>query len=129
MKFTFLGPAALGLAALLGGCATPYHYSQLVGTRYFKVPINTYPVAVVQVDGESTPLTGPVLVEPGLRRVVLEASSGLPGGLGSQQVLELRVEPCTRYYLVAEKLARFVDRFTPRIDHQEPVPGCTVRPG
>jgi hypothetical protein len=129
VKSTFLCPVVLGLAVLLNGCATPYHHSQLVGTRYFKVPINTYPVAVVRVDGESTPLTGPVLVEPGLRRVVLESTTGLPGGLGSQQVLELQVEPCTRYYLVAEKTARFLDRFTPRIDHQEPVPGCTVRPG
>jgi hypothetical protein len=114
---------------LLGGCALPYHYSELVGARYFKVPINTYPVAVVEIDGKSTPLAGPALVDPGLREVVLEAASALPGGLGTRQVMQLKVEPCTRYYLVAEKSTSLSNRFTPRIDHQEPVPGCQAPPG
>ena len=122
-------PGLLATVLLLGGCATPYHYSELLGRRFHQVTIDTYPVMVVRVDGESTPLNGPVLVEPGLRRVVLEAPSARPGGLGRQEVLELQVQACTRYYLVAQKSAPFVDRFTPRIDHQEPVPGCTARPG
>jgi hypothetical protein len=119
----------LALPACLAGCATPYQYSQLVGTRYFRVPINTYPVAVVRVDGESTPLNGPVLVEPGLRRVVVQAGPTAARSFGEERVMELRVLPCTRYYLVAEKLNSLASDFTPRIDHQEPVPGCTAPRG
>lgn len=129
MKRCLLRPVGLALAVAMSGCATPYHYSQLIGERYFLVPINTYPVSVVRVDDETTPLVGPVLVEPGRHRVLLEAAPALPGGLGSRQVLELQVAPCTRYYLVAEKSARLANHFVPRIDHLEPVPGCTLRPG
>lgn len=114
------------LPACLAGCATPYHYSQLVGERYFRVPINTYPVAVVRVDNESTPLHGPVLVEPGMRRVVVQTGSTLARSIGEERVFDLQVAPCTRYYLVAEKLNSLATDFTPRVDHQEPVPGCTA---
>lgn len=120
---------AVALPAALSACATPYHYSQLVGQRYFKVPINTYPVAVVRVDEASTPLHGPVLVDPGLRRVVVQSGPSVARSIGEERTLELQVAPCTRYYLVAEKTNSLATDFTPRIDHQEPVPGCTVRPG
>lgn len=118
------------LPVCLAGCATPYHYSQLVGQRYFHVPINTYPVAVVRVDEASTPLYGgPVLVDPGMRRVVLQSGPTVARSIGEERTLELQVAPCTRYYLVAEKTNSLATDFTPRIDHQEPIPGCTVRPG
>ena len=119
----------VAVSTSLWGCATPYPYSQLVGTRYFRVPINTYPVAVVRVDDESTPLRGPVLVEPGLRRVVLQSGPTQARSFGEERVLELQVAPCTRYYLVAEKANSLATDFTPRIDHQEPVPGCTAPRG
>ena len=119
------------LPVCLAGCATPYHYSQLVGHRYFQVPINTYPAAVVRVDDASTPLYGggPVLVDPGLRRIVLQSGPTVARSIGEERTFELQVAPCTRYYLVAEKTNSLATDFTPRIDHQEPVPGCTVRPG
>jgi hypothetical protein len=118
-----------GLPLCLAACATPYHWSQLVGQRYHRTPINTYPVAVVRVDGESTPLRGPVLVEPGLRRIVVQSAPTLSRSIGEERVLELQVAPCTRYFLVAEKQNSLANDFTPRIDHQEPVAGCTVRRG
>ena len=44
-------PAALWLA----GCAsTGYHYSQLLGEKYHRASIDTYPVTVVLVDGKDT---------------------------------------------------------------------------
>lgn len=113
-------------ACLLTGCATwPDGVAQLSGQRHFRATIDTYPVVVVKVDGESTPLHQAIVqVEPGPRRIVVEST--VPGGLGPprQQEIQLLVAPCTRYYLVAEKSAPFLEKFTPRVDHQEPVPGC-----
>ena len=57
------------MTALLAGCTTVY--SQLDGTRYHRVPIDTYPVVVTRVDGESY-LRNPVLVEPGLRKIMVQ---------------------------------------------------------
>ncbi|MBL8304583.1 MAG: hypothetical protein JNM26_17670 [Ideonella sp.] len=121
--------APLLVAVMAAGCATPYHHSQLVGARYFQVPIHTYPVAVVRVDDASTPLHGPVLVEPGLRRVVVQTGPSLVRSLGEQRVIELQVAPCTRYYLVADKVNSLATDFVPRVDPQEPVPGCTAPRG
>ena len=60
--------AAAALALTLAGCASSsgYHYSQLVGTRYFKTNIDTYPVLILEVDGRSY-LGVPVLVDAGKR--------------------------------------------------------------
>src|SRR5450432_3988680 len=87
--------AALAAACTLAACAsTDYHYSQLSGARYHRVPIDTYPVSIVRVDGVDT-LVGPLLhvraegkdsyqrpfslVDPGLRQVTVQ---GPPGGAG-----------------------------------------------
>ncbi len=115
--------AALAAAALLAGCATSY--SQLSGQRYHKATIDTYPVAIVSVDGESAPLRLPVYVEPGTRRVTVQAPPGGAQSYGDQQTLTLDVKPCTRYWLVAVKENRLSGRFTPKVDYAEPIAGCT----
>ncbi|RZT95104.1 hypothetical protein [Rivibacter subsaxonicus] len=120
--------ATLGCAALLGGCASGYHYSELVGTRYDRTTLDSYPLIVSKVDGKSAPLqAGKVLVDPGLRRLVLQ---GPPGGSGRVEELtaDLDVKPCTRYYLVAVKSNRLESSFDVKIDHEEPVGGCTPPP-
>ena len=51
-------------AVAIGGCAsTGYHYSQILGTRYFKTNIDTYPVSINEVDGRSYLANAPVLVD------------------------------------------------------------------
>jgi len=109
-------------AMLLQGCGTTY--PQLVGTRYFVTNIDTYPVLISSVDGRST-LTVPAQVEPGLRRVTVQ---GPPGGAGNSELetFELDVKPCTRYYIVAVKANPLDSRFTPRIDFEQPLAGCTA---
>lgn len=131
-RLATLGAGSAVLCAwLLAGCTTlPDGQSQLLGQRFHRASINTYPLSVVKVDGESTSLYQPIVrVDPGLRRVTVESRAA--GGLGPalQQDLPLQVAPCTRYYLVAERTAPFLDRFTPRVDHQEPVPGCRTPAG
>jgi hypothetical protein len=115
------------LATVVGGCASSYHFSQLFGTRYFKTNIDTYPVLVNEVDGKSTMTGVPVLVDPGLRTIVVQ---GPPTFVNLQQTrsIALDVKPCTRYYLVAVKPNRLDNDFSVRIDFEEPVAGCTPPP-
>ena len=133
--------AALATACTLAACAsTDYHYSQLSGTRYNRVPIDTYPVSIVRVDGKDT-LFGPLtnaraegkdayqrpfsLVDPGLRQVTVQGPPGGAGGVGETRTVPLEIAPCTRYYLVAVKTNKLASDFTVRVDYQEPVSGCT----
>jgi len=124
-RSTFICTAVLVAASGLSACAsTDYHYSQLSGERYFRVPIDTYPVAIVRVDGKDNTFR-PALVDPGLRQVTVQGPPGGAGGIGEERTLALEVASCTHYYLVAVKPNRLNSDFTVRIDHQEPVSGCT----
>ena len=117
--------AALVAAAALSACAsTDYHFSQLYGQRYFKTPIDTYPVSIIRVDGKDT-LIRPVLVDPGVRKVVVQGPPGGASHLGEEREVSLTIAPCTRYYLVAVKTNKLASDFTVRVDYQEPVGGCT----
>ena len=134
--------AALAAAFTLAACAsTDYHYSQLSGARYHRVPIDTYPVSIVRVDGVDT-LLGPLshvraegkdayqrpysLVDPGLRQVTVQGPPGGAGGVGETRTVPLEIAPCTRYYLVAVKTNALASDFTVHVDYQEPVSGCTA---
>lgn len=116
---------ACATALLAAGCASePFHYSQIVGDRYFKTNLDTFPVTVTEVDARSYLYRYPILVEPGMRRVVVQ---GPPTFVDLQTTREfaLDVEPCTRYYLVAVKPNRLMNDFTVRVDYQETIAGCT----
>jgi hypothetical protein len=108
-------------AGALAGCSTPY--SQLSGQRYYKAPIDTYPLSVVAVDGEHW-LREPVLVDPGVRQVRVQGPPTPARAHGSERTITLDVKPCTRYWLVAVKPNRLMRDFDVKVDHEEPVPGC-----
>ena len=115
---------ALGVT-LLGACAsTDYHYSQLYGKRYFRAPIDTYDVTIVRVDGKDT-VFRPVLVDPGLRKLVIQGPPGGTRNIGEEREMVLDVRPCTRYYLVAVRPNRMTSDFDVRVEYEEPVSGCT----
>ena len=119
--------AAAAIVAL-GGCAsTGYHYSEIVGTRYFKPTIDTYPVSINEVDGNSYLGNMPVLVDPGMRTIVVQGPPTFVN-LMETRTLALDVKPCTKYYVVAVKQSRLDNDFTVRVDFEEPVSGCTLRP-
>ena len=67
----------------------------------------------------------PVLVDPGLRKVVVQGPPGGASRQGEEREIALDVRPCTRYYLVAVKPDRLSLDFEIRVDYQEPVGGCT----
>ena len=144
MQISRLSRLALALmaAGAAAACAsTDYHFSQLSGSRYYQVPIDTYPVSIVRVDGQDVMAGslkrvvvnrsdgyphGPYsLVDAGPRQVTVQGPPGGTGGVGETRTFPLDVAPCTRYYLVAVKSNSLANDFTVRVDHQEPVSGCT----
>jgi len=75
---------AVGVCALAACASTDYHYSQLSGQRWYKAPIDTYPVTIIRVDGEENILR-PALVDPGVRKVIVQGPPGGAGGPGEQR--------------------------------------------
>jgi len=123
-RFGLTVAAAAFSASLLAlsGCAGPA-YSELYGTRYYRTPIDTYPVQVVSVDGKDY-LMQPVRIEPGRHQVSVQ---GPPGGAqrwGDKRTIELDVKACTRYWLVAVKENRLASDFSVKVDYEEPMSGC-----
>jgi hypothetical protein len=88
---SFPRAAAAACAVTLAACAsTDYHYSQLYGDRYFKAPIDTYPVTIVRIDGKDTAIS-PVLVDPGVRKVTVLGPRGGGSRLGEEKDISLDV--------------------------------------
>jgi hypothetical protein len=113
---------SFGLLVAASGCATT-DLSELRGYRYYRAPIDTYPVVVTRVD-ERDYLTGPVLVAAGPRTVTVQAPPGGAKHIGDQQTITLDVKPCTLYYLVAVKTSPLAQNFAIKVDHEEPRAGC-----
>jgi len=116
--------AALAVAALTACASADYHYSQLIGKRYHRAPIDTYDVTILSVDGKDT-LFREVLVDPGIRKVVVQGPPGGNRSFGDQREISLDVRPCTRYYLVAVRPNRLASDFDILVDYEEPLGGCT----
>jgi hypothetical protein len=119
--------AAFGLVAtcLLGACASDtFHYSQVVGDRFFKTNIDTYPVEIASVDGRHFLGRMPVLVDPGVRQIAVQGPPTFVD-LRLTRDIALDVKPCTRYYLVARKASRLDNDFEVRVDFEQPIAGCT----
>ena len=111
-------------AAALAACAsTDYHYSQLYGSATTGADRHLR-VTIVRVDGKDT-LLRPVLVDPGVRKVVVQGPPGGARHLGEEREISLDVRPCTRYYLVAVRPNKLASDFDVRVDYEEPVGGCT----
>jgi hypothetical protein len=122
----------LALTALaLAACATDPsdrfiagESSFVTGERYFRANMRTYPVTIMSVDGRDTTLKW-VLVQPGQRVLRLQGAPPPGWRWGPDEFYTLEVQPCTRYWIVAFKPNETDNHFTPRIDHQEPLAGCT----
>jgi len=122
----FPSAAALAAACSLMACASSdYHYSQLSGHRYFRAPIDTYAVSIIRVDGKDVLQRPFSLVDPGKREVTVLGPPGAANTAGVERNISLQIAPCTRYYLVAVKGNALNSDFAVRVDHQEPVAGCT----
>ena len=63
-------------------------------------PIDTYDVTIFASTAR-TRCSGRSLVDPGVRKVVVQGPPGGTRSFGDQREIALDVRPCTRYYLVA----------------------------
>lgn len=124
-------PSVLALVApaafVLAGCASSFHDSYLVGERWNRANMDTYPVIILGVDG-SDYLQRRILVSPGEHTVRVQGPS-VVGMQGEVRELKLDVQPCNTYYIVAVKPNALAMDFTPMVDHMEPLGGCTPPPG
>ena len=123
--------AATALVALASACATQAGVSHLTGERWRKAELNTYDVTIISVDGSHyiERRNQPVIIEPGLRKIVVQGPPASGFTYGEQRTLTLDVKPCTRYFLEAKKSGPQSQNFEPRVNFEEPLAGCTPKKG
>jgi|SRR6267378_3438485 len=117
MNMVRLLPALL----LAAGCATySDQVSYLYGNRTIRTNLHTFPTQITAVDGVST-LSGenPVRVEPGEHVISLVTAPAAGFRLPEQREIKLLVEPCRRYYIVAERESRLHQNWKPVIEYVE----------
>ena len=120
--------ASIGSFLLASGCATvPDNASYLYGDRYNRAKLHTYPTRVTHVDGRSTMFNeNPVPVEPGMHVITLAAAPVRGFTQPESREIKLRVEPCKRYYLVAERDYPLQRSWRPVVDYVlDDRPGCS----
>lgn len=120
--------AAVTIAALLAGCATTDTFSYIQGQRWKKAELNTFDVTIIRVDDKDYIQHGydPIRIEPGLHKIVVQGPPTAGFRFGEQRTLTLDVKPCTRYWLEAKKDNPLSQDFVPRVNYEEPIPGCGV---
>lgn len=104
------------------GCATTYsdQVSYLYGNRIFRANIHTFPAVITAVDGRSTMLgESPVRVEPGEHVISLVTAPAAGFRVAEHREIRLMVEPCKRYYIVAERENRLLQAWKPTLDYVE----------
>ena len=118
-----------GLILVSAGCATyPENASFLHGDRYHVAKINAYSTRILAIDGRSTLMRqNPVPVEPGMHLLRLVTAPAAGFGVPEYRELALEVEPCKRYYIVAERDNRLLQNWRPVIDNVTPLGGLNCR--
>ncbi|MFZ6873646.1 hypothetical protein ACO0LF_16430 [Undibacterium sp. Di27W] len=114
--------AATVLGAILLTACQSAPLSFLSGHPDRHLPNHLYPVRIVSVD-QTLYFSGPVQLEPGMHRVVVElAHSG--SHIPTQKTMQLDVQACTRYYIVANKTSIMESKWEPMMFDSENVGGC-----
>ena len=108
----------------LAGCATQQPFSYIDGNKWHRAEMNSFSVLVLDIDGKSY-LQHPVMVDPGPRVIRVQGPAAPGFRFGEDRTLALDVKPCTRYYLKAVKPNSISQDFTPMVDYEEPIAGCT----
>ena len=109
---------ALGAA----GCASA-PLSFLDGHKLDRATLNRYGVRIVAVDGQMM-FHNPVQVAPGPHSIVIEALPAQGPNLQIQQAFVFNVEPCTHYYLVADRESPLLSQWMLAVERTEKVGGC-----
>jgi hypothetical protein len=97
-------------------------WSELTGERYSKVTMNNEDAIIKSVDGRHY-TSRVVKIDPG-QRVIVVQSPARKGFRGSDQTLDLEIEPCVRYYITAQFESAVGPDWHPIVSRREPIPGC-----
>jgi hypothetical protein len=119
------------LAAVLAGCATySDKASYLNGERYYRARIHTFPTTITALDGQSTVRRfryGQLPVEPGPHVIRLVTAPTAGFGIPEEREMNLNIEPCKRYWIVAERDNRLEQNWRPVIDYVDDAGGSGCR--
>ena len=118
----------LAMPVVLSGCATwGPTWSELTGERFNQTIVNRRPAVIDRVDNQgSFPDPRMIRVEPGTRRLVVQAvAPGWPGG-PRLEVMMLNVEPCKRYFINAQFENTISPEWKPVVDYVEGIAGCQL---
>jgi len=114
--------AALCLAVLAGCGSAPLSFVD--GSLYHhQTTRNRYPVRIISIDRDFS-LQNPRQLSPGPHRLVIEARPVAGFRVPMQKSYVLNIEPCTRYYLAADRDTPLTQDWNLAIDYEEPVSGC-----
>jgi hypothetical protein len=121
-----LAVSLLASIVITGGCASTAPLSFVEGVPWTRTDSTLYRVRVLSVDGhiELDNDDKPVMVSPGLRSLVLEATSASGARRHVQKAYALLVQPCTHYYLAARRSSPMDAEWTLVLDRAEQVAGC-----
>ncbi|MBL8518612.1 MAG: hypothetical protein JNM76_16735 [Betaproteobacteria bacterium] len=107
---------------MLTACGTA-PMSLLEGEPYHRTHLNRYPVNIVAVNGKFS-TQHPRQVYAGVSTIIVEAAPVGGMRVAKQQALAFKAQPCTRYYLAAERETSLSQDWKLVVDHTEPVGGC-----
>jgi len=124
------------LPLALAGCQTwGPTWSEVSGARW-NIPsaqFNTVPTTINKIDGTSALQTvpgypGTVKIEPGDHSIELSAPPLSPGWTGGTalETMQLKVEPCKRYYINGTYANPLGMEWKPFVDYVDTIAGCTV---
>ena len=99
-------------------------WSEVTGARWSRVSMNRAPAIIKSVDGRDY-TDRVVKIEPGARRIVVQSPTR-QGFNGADQVLELSIEPCKRYYVNAQFDSSVGPRWKAVVARKESIAGCKV---
>lgn len=108
---------------LLAGCGTA-PMSVLENHPFHRTHMHREPVTIVSVNGDFA-LESSRRVYPGVNTLVVEARPVGGMRLPRQQSMAFNVEPCTRYYLAAERETSLSRDWKLVVDRKEEVAGCS----
>lgn len=119
--------AAAAAALLWAGCASVGPVALISGKLQTRTALDLEPVMIISIDGESR-LDDPSWIDPGVHTIVLQPPPPRGHRFGRQMSLELKVEPCTRYYLAARRSNPLLAEWSPIVERTEPLSPCGAKP-
>lgn len=115
--------AAATVVATLAGCSTAPLSFLNDRQVYHRTVLNRYPVRVVAIDGTYTAFR-PVPIAPGTHVLTIDAFPVAGFSQPVQKRYPMTIEPCTRYYIAAQRQTALSQDWELVVEQTWPVAGC-----